>query len=193
MRTVTVSIEELPAPTWRAPKGIDTGLTAIAAGISDPARRVRAEERLRRALPGVEVRGTGANLGYTGGINAGFRIIQQQQVAIIPVADEPGAASEEVDFLRAGRPEQHDARHVRGNRDMHGQRVARLPFAVHGDVVLGHGLEGADALDEVVHELDLPRVQGHLDVLEDRLLLENPNIGNRDWFAAGWQRGRKCC
>jgi GT2 family glycosyltransferase len=31
------------------------------------------EERLRRALPGVDVRGTGANLGYTGGINAGFR------------------------------------------------------------------------------------------------------------------------
>ena len=31
------------------------------------------------------------------------------------------------------------------------------------------------------------RVQGYLDVLEDRLLLENPNIGNRDWFAAGWQ------
>lgn len=32
-----------------------------------------AEERLRRELPGVEVRGTGRNLGYTGGINAGFR------------------------------------------------------------------------------------------------------------------------
>lgn len=31
------------------------------------------------------------------------------------------------------------------------------------------------------------RVQGYLDVLEDRLLLENPNIDNRDWFAAGWQ------
>jgi len=31
------------------------------------------------------------------------------------------------------------------------------------------------------------RVQGYLEVLEDRLLLENPNIGNRDWFAAGWQ------
>jgi hypothetical protein len=31
------------------------------------------------------------------------------------------------------------------------------------------------------------RVQGYLDVLEDRLLLENPNVGNRDWFAAGWQ------
>ncbi len=32
-----------------------------------------------------------------------------------------------------------------------------------------------------------PRVQGNLDVLEDRLLLENPNVGNRDWFGAGWQ------
>jgi hypothetical protein len=31
------------------------------------------------------------------------------------------------------------------------------------------------------------RVQGYLDVLEDRLLLENPYVGGRDWFAAGWQ------
>jgi len=31
------------------------------------------------------------------------------------------------------------------------------------------------------------RVQGYLDVLEDRLLLENPNVGNRQWFDAGWQ------
>ncbi len=31
------------------------------------------------------------------------------------------------------------------------------------------------------------RVQGYLDVLEDRLLLENHNVGNRDWFEAGWQ------
>jgi hypothetical protein len=31
------------------------------------------------------------------------------------------------------------------------------------------------------------RVQGYLDVLEDRLLLENQNVGNRDWFLAGWQ------
>ena len=31
------------------------------------------------------------------------------------------------------------------------------------------------------------RVQGYLDVLEDRLLLENPHVGSRDWFAAGWQ------
>jgi hypothetical protein len=31
------------------------------------------------------------------------------------------------------------------------------------------------------------RVQGYLDVLEDRLLLENPYVGNRDWFEAGWQ------
>jgi hypothetical protein len=31
------------------------------------------------------------------------------------------------------------------------------------------------------------RLQGYLDVLEDRLLLENLNIGNRNWFAAGWQ------
>ena len=31
------------------------------------------------------------------------------------------------------------------------------------------------------------RVQGYLDVLEDRLLLENANVGNRDWFFAGWQ------
>jgi hypothetical protein len=36
------------------------------------------EERLRKALPGVEVRGTGANLGYTGGINAGFRFAREQ-------------------------------------------------------------------------------------------------------------------
>ena len=43
---------------------------------------------------------------------------------------------------------------------------------------------------------DDPRVQGHLDVLEDRLLLENPKLANRtpdydperDWFAhASWQ------
>jgi len=31
------------------------------------------------------------------------------------------------------------------------------------------------------------RVQGYLDVLEDRLLLENQNVGDRDWFMAGWQ------
>ena len=34
------------------------------------------------------------------------------------------------------------------------------------------------------------RVQGYLDVLEDRLLLENPNVGSRskgDWFLGGWQ------
>ena len=31
------------------------------------------------------------------------------------------------------------------------------------------------------------RVQGYLDVLEDRLLLENQNVGGRDWFLAGWQ------
>jgi hypothetical protein len=31
------------------------------------------------------------------------------------------------------------------------------------------------------------RVQGYLDVLEDRLLLENPYVGNRNWFEAGWQ------
>lgn len=31
------------------------------------------------------------------------------------------------------------------------------------------------------------RVQGYLDVLEDRLLLENENVGGRDWFSAGWQ------
>jgi hypothetical protein len=37
-----------------------------------------AEERLRRELPGVEVRATGRNLGYTGGINAGFRIAMEQ-------------------------------------------------------------------------------------------------------------------
>ena len=30
-------------------------------------------------------------------------------------------------------------------------------------------------------------MQGYLDVLEDRLLLENANVGNRDWFDAGWQ------
>jgi len=34
---------------------------------------------------------------------------------------------------------------------------------------------------------DDPRVQGYLDVLEDRLLLENNNVGDRDWFQAGWQ------
>lgn len=31
------------------------------------------------------------------------------------------------------------------------------------------------------------RVQGYLDVLEDRVLLENQNVGDRDWFQAGWQ------
>ncbi len=37
-----------------------------------------AEGRLRRELPGIEVRGTGRNLGYTGGINAGFRFALEQ-------------------------------------------------------------------------------------------------------------------
>ena len=36
------------------------------------------EERLRRALPGVDVRGSGGNLGYTGGVNAGFRMALEQ-------------------------------------------------------------------------------------------------------------------
>jgi hypothetical protein len=31
------------------------------------------------------------------------------------------------------------------------------------------------------------RVQGYFDVLEDRLLLENPYVARHDWFAAGWQ------
>ena len=31
------------------------------------------------------------------------------------------------------------------------------------------------------------RVRGYFDVLEDRLLLENSNVGNRNWFEAGWQ------
>ncbi|MFZ1936471.1 MAG: hypothetical protein WCB27_19505 [Thermoguttaceae bacterium] len=31
------------------------------------------------------------------------------------------------------------------------------------------------------------RVQGYFDVLEDRLLLENPYVGGRNWFEAGWQ------
>jgi hypothetical protein len=31
------------------------------------------------------------------------------------------------------------------------------------------------------------RVQGYLEVLEDRLLLENEYVDGRDWFAAGWQ------
>lgn len=31
------------------------------------------------------------------------------------------------------------------------------------------------------------RVQGYLDVLEDRLLLENQNVGSRNWLFAGWQ------
>ncbi len=31
------------------------------------------------------------------------------------------------------------------------------------------------------------RVQGYLDVLEDRLLLENPYVAKHGWFAAGWQ------
>jgi hypothetical protein len=38
--------------------------------------------------------------------------------------------------------------------------------------------------------VDDVRVQGYLDVLEDRLLLENPYVGTRskgDWFLAGWQ------
>jgi len=32
-----------------------------------------------------------------------------------------------------------------------------------------------------------PRVQGFLDVLEDRYLLENPYVNGRNWFEAGWQ------
>ena len=31
------------------------------------------------------------------------------------------------------------------------------------------------------------RVQGYLDVLEDRLLLENANVGTRPWMDGGWQ------
>ncbi len=31
------------------------------------------------------------------------------------------------------------------------------------------------------------RIQGYLDVLEDRLLLENENVGTRNWFYKGWQ------
>lgn len=50
-------------------------------------------------------------------------------------------------------------------------------------------VQSADALVSpagVLSPVD-PRVQGYFDVLEDRLLLENPNVGDRDWFQAGWQ------
>jgi GT2 family glycosyltransferase len=65
-----------------------------------------AEERLRRALPGVEVRGTGRNLGYTGGINAGFRLALEQPTDYLLVLNpdtevDPGFLGPLVDALEA--------------------------------------------------------------------------------------------
>ena len=48
--------------------------TALRILVVDNGSPAGSMERLRGALPGVEVRGTGRNLGYTGGINAGFRM-----------------------------------------------------------------------------------------------------------------------
>jgi GT2 family glycosyltransferase len=63
-----------------------------------------AEERLRRELPGVEVRGTGRNLGYTGGINAGFRLALEQPADYLLVLNpdtevDPGFLGPLVDAL----------------------------------------------------------------------------------------------
>ena len=65
-----------------------------------------AEDRLRRELPGVEVRGTGRNLGYTGGINAGFRFALERQtdylLALNPDTEvDPGFLEPLVDAMEA--------------------------------------------------------------------------------------------
>lgn len=62
------------------------------------------EERLRRGLPGVEVRGTGGNLGYTGGINAGFRFALEQPTDYLLVLNpdtevDPGFLAPLVDAM----------------------------------------------------------------------------------------------
>jgi GT2 family glycosyltransferase len=65
-----------------------------------------AEDRLRRELPGVEVRGTGRNLGYTGGINAGFRFALERPadylLALNPDTEvDPGFLEPLVDAMEA--------------------------------------------------------------------------------------------
>lgn len=63
-----------------------------------------AQGRLQRELPGVEVRGTGGNLGYTGGINAGFRMALERPcdylLALNPDTEvDPGFLGPLVDAL----------------------------------------------------------------------------------------------
>jgi len=65
-----------------------------------------AEDRLRRELPGVEIRGTGRNLGYTGGINTGFRLALAQPadylLALNPDTEvDPGFLEPLVDAMEA--------------------------------------------------------------------------------------------
>ena len=72
-----------------------------------------------------------------------------------------------------------------------------MPGAHRSDL-LGHGSVGrsADQPRRPAFTATIPRVQGHLDVLEDRLLLENTKVNERtkgfdpetDWFShASWQ------
>jgi len=65
-----------------------------------------AEERLRRELPGIEVRGTGGNLGYTGGINAGFRYATERPADYLLVLNpdtevDPGFLAPLVEAMEA--------------------------------------------------------------------------------------------
>jgi GT2 family glycosyltransferase len=64
------------------------------------------EERLRSELPGVEVRNTGRNLGYTGGINAGFRLAADPPADYLLVLNpdtevDPGFLAPLVDAMEA--------------------------------------------------------------------------------------------
>jgi GT2 family glycosyltransferase len=65
-----------------------------------------AAEKLRRELPGIEVRSTGRNLGYTGGINAGFRMAMEQPSDYLLVLNpdtevDPGFLEPLVDAMEA--------------------------------------------------------------------------------------------
>jgi hypothetical protein len=65
-----------------------------------------AMERLRSDLPGAEVRGTGRNLGYTGGINAGFRYAMERPTDYLLVLNpdtevDPGFLAPLVEALEA--------------------------------------------------------------------------------------------
>ena len=136
-------------------------------------RRCAGDDRSGRRRP-TQGRGRGVSPGPAGGGRAVHRA----------VAGGSGARRH-VPFGHSVRLLRARAEHRRLGLAARWLRRARRP-AVLGDGPVGGGADQSGGLlspDDV-------RVQGYLDVLEDRLLLENTYVqehAKRDWFAAGWQ------